>query len=221
VKISPLLLDKYDVIIFDCDGVLLDVNLLKCEAFGKAVEDYPSAIIEDFVNYCKKTFGISRYVKFKAFLSDFAKEDFDENKYNNLLRNYAAICKEIYCIADITPSCEKLLFKLINDNKNLYVASGSDEEELNEAFNKRNLNNYFKKIYGSPKTKLECTSVILKYNINKRIVFIGDAISDMKTAKEYNIDFIYMSKYTVQSEKQDKLCREGAIKVIDTLEDLI
>jgi phosphoglycolate phosphatase-like HAD superfamily hydrolase len=106
-------------------------------------------------------------------------------------------------------------------NKKLYVASGSDEQELNQVFLDRNLNKYFTGIYGSPKTKLECTSIILNSNPDKNSVFIGDALSDMKTAREHNIDFIYMSKFTVQSEEQDQLCRKGAKKVISTLEELV
>ncbi|MCM3724902.1 phosphoglycolate phosphatase-like HAD superfamily hydrolase [Neobacillus bataviensis] len=214
-------LSQYDIIIFDCDGVLIDVNLLKCEAFGKAVGGYSSEIVDTFVNYCRKTFGISRYVKFKEFLSDFANEPFQEEKYKIFLNNFAKICKEIYEYADITPGCENLLSELSNQNKNLYVASGSDEKELNEVFMERNLSKYFNGIFGSPKTKLECTSIILKNHPDKKAVFIGDAFSDMKTAKEHDIDFVYMSRYTVQSEEQDLICRKESKKVISTLKDLI
>lgn len=212
-------LNQYDIVIFDCDGVLIDVNLLKCDAFGKAVEGYSYEIVENFVNHCKKTFGISRYVKFKEFLSDFAKEPFQEDKYNILLNNYANICKEIYRYADITKGSEDLLLELSKLNKNLYVASGSDEKELHEVLKDRNLSKYFNGIYGSPKTKLECTSIILNNQPNKKAVFIGDALTDMKSAKENNVDFIYMSKYTVQSKEQDLICRNEAKLVISTLAD--
>ncbi|MGG1399979.1 HAD hydrolase-like protein [Bacillus salipaludis] len=214
-------LSQYDIIIFDCDGVLIDVNLLKCEAFGIAVGGYSSEIVDKFVNHCRKTFGISRYVKFKEFLIDFAKEPFQEEKYNIFLNNFAKICTEIYGHANITPGTKELLLELSNQNKNLYVASGGDGEELNEVFIHRKLSNFFSGIYGSPKTKLECTSEILKNHPGKKAVFIGDAISDMKTAKEHHIDFIYMSKYTVQSEEQDLICKNGAKMVISTLEELI
>ncbi|OIJ21718.1 hypothetical protein BKP45_03190 [Anaerobacillus alkalidiazotrophicus] len=215
------ILNKYDVIIFDCDGVLIDVNLLKCQAFGKAVQGYPLDIVEEFINYCKKTFGVSRYVKFKEFLSDFAKEPFQEDKYNILLNNYANICKQVYDLANITPGCKNLLLELKNMDKKLYVASGSDEKELKEVFYNRDLIGYFNEIYGSPKTKSECAKIILDNNPNKKAVFIGDALSDMKTAKEHNIDFIYMSEFTVQTKELDQICRMGATMVINTLEELM
>ena len=213
-------LDNYDLVIFDCDGVLIDVNLLKCEAFGKAVEGYSSDIVVNFVDYCKKTFGVSRYIKFKEFFSEFAKEPFQEDKYQLFLNKYSMLCKEAYSTAHITPGCENLLMKLSNSNKRLFVASGSDEQELIEVFDRRDLNKYFNGIYGSPKTKSENTSIILSNNPNKSGVFIGDAFSDMKTAKEYNLDFIYMSEYTVQSKEQDQLCKDEAILTIKTLREL-
>jgi phosphoglycolate phosphatase-like HAD superfamily hydrolase len=214
-------LNQYDVIIFDCDGVLIDINLLKCEAFGAAVEGYPPDIVEKFVDHCKKTFGISRYVKFKEFLRDFARESFHEEKFNMLVNNYADVCQKIYLNADITPGTEQLLSYLYNQDKKIYVASGSDEAELNHVFTIRNLSKYFNGVYGSPKTKLECATNILNNHPNKKGVFIGDAISDMKTARELGLDFIYMSKYTVQSEEQDSLCKSGAQLVISTLDDLM
>lgn len=215
------LLYHYDVVIFDCDGVLLDVNLLKCDAFGEAVKGYPKQTVENFVEHCKNNFGVSRYIKFKEFIDDFAKESFNEEVYDNLLKNYADKCKEIYKYADITPGTITLLKELKFSNKKLFVASGSDEEELNNAFKDRKLISYFNGIFGSPKTKMECTSNILKKNPGCKAVFIGDALSDMKTAKVHGLDFIYMSKYTVQSDEQDNSCKQEAKMVISTLEDLI
>lgn len=214
-------LNNYDIVIFDCDGVLIDSNLLKCEAFGKSVREYPDNIVESFVNHCKKTFGVSRYVKFREFFSGFANEPFDETRYHIYLERYANLCTELYYKADLTPSVEKVLSLLIGAGRKLFVASGSDEKELIEVFEKRNLINYFEEIYGSPKKKSECATSILEKNQGLKAVFIGDAMSDLNVAKEHNLDFIYMSKYTVQSREQDEICRKEAIVVIDTLEDLL
>lgn len=105
-------LNQYDIIIFDCDGVILDVNLLKCEAFGKAVEGYPQKKIDDFVEHCKRTFGVSRYIKFKEFLSDFAKVPFEEKIYNEFLQKYGRLCNQIYGDSEITEGCISLLTEL-------------------------------------------------------------------------------------------------------------
>jgi HAD superfamily hydrolase (TIGR01549 family) len=214
------LLDQYEIIIFDCDGVLIDINELKCEAFGKAVESYSSEIVDKFVHHCRNNFGISRYVKFKEFFSDFSNEPFNEEKYNDLVKRYASICKNFYKSAEITPGTEKLLSELSLNNKYIYVSSGSDENELKEVLSVRNLRKYFSGIYGSPKSKSECTSIILHKHPDKRAVFIGDSLADLRAAREHKIDFIYMSKFTAQTGDAEILCRDNAALNICTLEEL-
>lgn len=217
---SVNLLNQYDVVIFDCDGVLIDINRLKCEAFGLAVNEYPAEIVDSFVIHCKETFGISRYVKFKEFFSDFANEAFQEQKYNRFLRTYSKICSQGYKDAELTPRCEQLLNHLYHLEKTLYVISGSDEAELNEVFTDRNLNKYFNGIFGSPKSKIEYTSHILEKHPYAKAVFIGDSFADMLAAQRNNIDFIYMYKFTMHSQAKDRQCRKGAKLTIRTLEDL-
>ncbi|WP_458411754.1 HAD family hydrolase [Schinkia sp. CFF1] len=215
------MLEEYDIVIFDCDGVIIDSNLLKCEAFGKAVDGYPNNIVESFVDHCKKTFGISRYFKFREFFNEFANEPYDDKKFHLFLDRYEKLCKELYSIAELTPSVKKVLSSLNILGHKLYVASGSDERELIEVFEQRSLVQYFEAIYGSPKKKTECVASILDNNLGLKAVFIGDALSDLNTAKEHNLDFIYMNRYTVQSKEQDEVCRREAKVVINTLDDFL
>lgn len=215
------ILEKYDVIIFDCDGVIIDSNSLKCEAFGKTVSDYPKNVVGNFVEHCRETFGISRYVKFKEFFHLFANEPFNEEKYQYFIERYGELCKQLYFEAELTSGVEYLLKFIKQIDKKTYIASGSDEKELVEVFKRRDLAKYFNAIYGSPKKKNECVLEILSNNPRKKVLFIGDAISDLYTAQEYSLDFIYMCKYSIQSKKFDELCRSESIMVINSFEDFI
>lgn len=214
------MLANYNIIIFDCDGVILDVNNLKSDAFGKVVSHYPALVVESFVEHCRNTFGVSRYVKFEEFFTLFAKEPYNEKLYRKFLSDYAQLCQDIYTNANMTLGALELLTQLNFSNKKLYVASGSDEKELNNAFAEKGLIKYFTKVYGSPKTKLECVENILKEYNKSEVVFIGDAISDMKAANSVGIDFIYMTEYSVQSSAQDIICKHGAKLVVNSLEEL-
>lgn len=215
------LLNKYDIFIFDCDGVIFDVNLLKVSAFGQVVSEYPEQIVNEFVEYCKNSFGISRYIKFRDFFHKFSKEEFVNAKYDQFLIRYGDICKKIYSEKSLTPGSKELLIDLSRLDKKLFVVSGSDQNELNDVFLNNNLNVFFNYIYGSPKTKVECTEEIIRQYPNKKIAFIGDAVADMKTAKTFNLDFIYMTGFTVQSKELDEQCKKEAKIIINTLEDLI
>ena len=214
-------LNEVNVYIFDCDGVIIDINELKCAAFGKAVESYPEEVKSSFVENCRNTFGVSRYVKFREFFERFAKEEFNQEKYDDFLNTYSTICKKAYMEADITPGSIELFSCLRESGKKLYIASGSDQEELIEAFKKRDLYEYFEEIYGSPRKKVDCVKEIVEKNKNQKIIFVGDAVSDLDVAIKNEIDFIYMSKYSVQSQDNDLHCRNNAKKIIESLNELL
>ena len=40
---------KYDFLIFDCDGVILESNELKSSAFADSLPDEPSDLVQEFV----------------------------------------------------------------------------------------------------------------------------------------------------------------------------
>ena len=48
--------------------------------------------------------------------------------------------------------------------------------------------NLFRKIYGSPKSKIDHIKKIVKKN--KKTIFIGDSLEDYKCAKKMNIFFL-------------------------------
>ena len=66
-------LKKYQVCIFDCDGVILDSNKIKTNAFKQALKDEPRDKIEQLVKYHKENGGVSRYKKFEYFYKKFVK----------------------------------------------------------------------------------------------------------------------------------------------------
>ena len=207
-------------IIFDCDGVIFDSNELKVEAFRKTLSAYPPDIVEPFILYHKQNAGISRYVKFRVFIVEFLGETFEQNKHEKLLESYGRKCRELYQQVSLTPGSSGVL-KEISSIVPLYVASGSDELELQDVFMRRKLHSYFKKIFGSPKTKSQCVKETLNdVGFSKDVVMIGDAESDWQAAQEAGISFIFMSRFSENSDTMKVLAREHRFDVIETLENL-
>jgi HAD superfamily hydrolase (TIGR01549 family) len=206
-------LDKYETIILDCDGVIFDSNNLKLDAFRDALNNFDKNLVEDFIEYFRNNFGTSRYHLVKVFIEEFLKQDFDEKLYQDILIKYSQNCVVLYEKSDMTK--EFLKFIEIYKNKKLFVASGSDQEELRTVFKNRDIDKYFISIFGSPRKKFDIITDIV--SSNKNGVMIGDAMSDMLAAKESSIDFIFMSDYSTSDEmKQDK-----SLKTIKNLGDLI
>ena len=210
-----------NAIIFDCDGVLFDSNRLKTQAFREILADYPEADVEEFITYHKTHGGISRYVKLRYFLTEILQTSVDEAQLAVLLREFGHACRRLYQKALLTPGCITLLTKLYGQIP-LYIASGSDEAELRQVFEERELAHFFNGIYGSPKTKSDCIAEISS-NLGSatKILLVGDAQSDWKAARQANLSFIFMAGF---SDAADFMCKKAQTEnfpVISTLEELL
>ena len=68
--VNDMKFSSYKSVIFDCDGVLLDSNQIKTDAFYQTVLPYGENIAKQFADYHKKNGGISRNKKFEYFLKN-------------------------------------------------------------------------------------------------------------------------------------------------------
>jgi HAD superfamily hydrolase (TIGR01549 family) len=212
-------LNSYNVIILDCDGVIFNSNLLKVEAFKKALNQYSPDIVEKFSTYFKNNFGTSRYHLAKIFIEEFLNQDFDEDLYQKILKDYGNSCILLYKESEYT-------YKFINfiqyyKNKKFYIASGGDENELKEVFKEKKIDHYFENIFGSPRKKIDLVAEILLENKEKEIIMIGDAKTDFLASQANDIDFIYMSKYSLVKNTMNCLAKEYTFTAINNLGDLI
>ena len=212
---------SYNAIIFDCDGVLFDSNSLKSKAFREILCAYPQAVVNDFITYHRRQGGVSRYVKLRAFFADFLRVSVNEQELKRLLSEFSNACQKLYQEANLTPGCLNLLEQL-SPRIPLFVASGSDQEELNQVFARRNLTQFFQGIYGSPKTKKACvTEIMNQLSSNLRVVMIGDAESDWLASQEAGIDFIFMNKYSDAVKTMKKIAKIENFTEIETLRELL
>ena len=59
----------YDTILFDCDGVILNSNQIKSQAFYDVASAYSIPAARELVEYNQQFGGISRHEKFKYFVN--------------------------------------------------------------------------------------------------------------------------------------------------------
>lgn len=201
------LFDGYDTIIFDCDGVILDSNNLKVEAMYNALylAQVPESEIESCCDYFKANFGKSRFHHIQYFIEHFIDKK-DDMLYEQVLNQYSSQCEELYISAELTPN---FLDAISNCSADLYIASGSAQDELRKVFSQRNLEQYFSSILGSPVAKVDNVKTILHQSKGKALM-IGDALSDYDAAKKNNIDFIgYLPFSNVKEELKSLSKMEG------------
>ncbi len=212
-------LDTYDVIILDCDGVIFDSNLLKVEALKRAITHYDPDIVEAFSEYFKNNFGTSRYHLVRVFIEEFLNQEFNEELYQKILHDYGNSCVLLYKESEFTH--EFMKFLQYYKDKKIYIASGGDENELNEVFNAKNIHNYFDKILGSPRKKKDLVNEISTENSEKKIIMIGDAKSDFLASQANDIEFIYMCQYSLVKDTMKEMSHKHSFKIINNLGDLL
>ena len=200
---------KYPIIIFDCDGVILDSNQLKSDAMGEAVSHYEPDLVARFVRYHKENGGISRYEKFDHFLRKMAKS-YSEEEYKRLLRRLSGLVKAKLLDVPMTKGALEFI-QYAQDISDLYVVSGGDQTELREVFGKRDLTKYFKDIFGSPTSKVDhCKKILKRLRSDERALLIGDSRLDYLAAKSCGIDFVFISGYT-DMEHWHAFCSENSL----------
>ncbi len=186
---------KYNSIIFDCDGVLINSNGIKTQAFYEFALPFGQDFALSFKNFHIENGGVSRYEKIKYFYENILKKNIDSEILANEAKRYGNLISENLLNAEKSSG----LFKLRNNNKHAVwsVVSGSDEKELRELLKKKGLNKYFKgNIFGSPRSKQEIIKQESKTILKSPALFIGDSRYDLETAKSFGIDFIFLKNWS-------------------------
>jgi phosphoglycolate phosphatase-like HAD superfamily hydrolase len=212
----------YDLLIFDCDGVILDSNTLKINAMKKALSacHLSDLAVEECSTFFANNFGKSRFYHVDYFVENLltieksAREKFKAD----LLTLYSEQCKRLYLLANSTPFVDDILTK---STAIKYVASGSEQEELNDVFQQRQLTHYFKAIFGSPEKKVNHVTHILAEHPKAKAVMIGDAVSDLEAAKDNQIDFIFYSPFSNVEEKMRALCLKYNYRILNSFEEVL
>ena len=123
-------LEKYETIIFDCDGVILNSNFQKIEAYRNAAisfgasEQQAQALVDHHVALT----GISRHIKFKYFLSEIMHQEVSEESMNELLKALNTQVLKLLNECEIAKGLSKLREK--TKTSKWMVASGGDEKSL-------------------------------------------------------------------------------------------
>lgn len=193
-----MMLKKYKTLVFDCDGVVLNSNKVKTEAFYRAALPYGRAAAQALTDYHLARGGISRYKKFEWFLATVVPE-MDGPDYEALLQAYAAEVKMglLSCeAANLAPLRDK------TPDANWLIVSGGDQKELRQVFDERNLQSFFDGgIFGSPDNKHDILSrEMAAGNIQLPALFLGDSKYDLEAAEREKLDFMFVSDWSEWSD---------------------
>ena len=84
----------------------------------------------------------------------------------------------------------------------------------------RGIDHYFESIYGSPKSKNDLVEDIHRVNQDKSILLIGDSEADYIAAASSSIDFLFVSRYSMDNEKMSNLSKVKKFKTVYDLSEI-
>jgi len=215
----PLAISDFSTLIFDCDGVVLDSNRVKTDAFYKTTLSYGESSALAMVDYHVANGGISRYKKFAHFLEQIVPGRSGPN-LGELLESYAVRAREGMLSCSIAPGLEDL--RRYTFNARWLIVSGGDQDELRDIFSIRGIAKLFDGgIFGSPDTKdMVLARESALGNISQPALFLGDSHYDYKASRAAGFDFVFINAWSEWQPDEEWMCRKG-IHSARFLKDLI
>lgn len=213
-------ISEYATLVFDCDGVVLNSNKIKTQAFYEATKHYGHEAAQKLVEYHIKNGGVSRYLKLEYFINDILGDEVTQEKLDSLIQNFANEVKNGLLKCEIAEGILELRKK--TSNANWLIVSGGDQEELREIFSIREIDVLFDGgIFGSPDNKEFILEREIKNgNINSNAIFLGDSKYDFKAAQHAQLDFVFLNSWT-EVKDWNEFCQKSDIKSYGFLKDLL
>ena len=210
--------------IFDCDGVILDSNILKISAFRIALEfvNCPPIFIKWAEEEFRMNFGSTRIQHFEAL----TKCDFIfayKLTKKNMIRaidKYSEMVVELYKECDVIRYTTEFMLKIPKDHL-ICVVSASDQNELRSILPKKLSHITQENIFGGPVSKSENIKRVLSINKNPGASFYGDAVQDAKAAIENNINFYGLIKYSAAPKELIKFCSDNHLKCYNNCMEIV
>jgi phosphoglycolate phosphatase-like HAD superfamily hydrolase len=178
-------------VVFDFDGVLVDSNEVKRQAFFEVFRDYDGSA-EVVVSLLASDGVIDRYDVIQGVLSQLevdlppraqvARKLAEE--YNAICEHHAATCAEIEGAATALAT--------LAAEYQLFVNSATPEQPLRRIVARRSWDRFFRGVFGRPSTKTENLRRALSASSTtaQDLLFVGDSRSDMLAAREVGCHFV-------------------------------
>jgi len=178
-------------IIFDFDGVIAESVNVKTVAFEKIYQQYGNEVVSKVIKHHLSNGGISRFEKFKLYHNKFLGIQLKKQQLMELSDEFSKLVVQNVIDAPYVPGA----FEFIKNNYKNYdyfISTGTPQDEMIDIIDKKQLNNYFNSIYGSPEEKTKHVKKILYENDYSKdeVIFIGDADTDILAAKDNDISII-------------------------------
>ncbi len=176
---------------FDFDGVLVDSNSTKTDAFLALFAGYSKETVAEIVAYHKRHGGISRVEKIQHAHQHIIRQPLSDAELIRWATAYANLVIDKVIDVPWIDGAKEFLDSTLGCLP-VFVISGTPEEELKYIIKRRNMVGYFQRILGSPVRKPEhIRNLLATFKLTaENCVFVGDALTDYNAAEETGLHFV-------------------------------
>lgn len=214
-------LTRYKTLVLDCDGVVLNSNKTKVNAYFEVAKRHGAtdAQAQALVNHHVQKGSFPRNGKIEYYLKEILKQEVTDEVMQQYMHTFDEILDKTLMECEIAPGLQAL--RDASRHSKWMLLSGGDQRELRTIFARRSLAPLFDAgIFGGPDTK----DIVLareKANGNLQLpaLFIGDSKYDYEAATRAGLDFVFLTDWTEVSDWQT-FCQQNRINVAKNLQEL-
>lgn len=215
-------IQAYKTIVFDCDGVVLNSNKTKVEAYYTVAKRMggTDAQAQALVDYHVKLGSFPRNGKIEYYLKNIVKQPVTEEIMQQYMQTFEDVLDVSLMQCEVASGLQPL--RENTPHARWMLLSGGDQAELRRIFPRRHLADLFDAgIFGGPDKKEQVLAREKSNgNIEMPAVFIGDSKYDHQAATNAGLDFVFLSAWTEVSDWQ-QYCAEHHITVCRDLSSLL
>lgn len=181
----------FRMIVFDCDGVLLESVDVKTRAFAALFAEHGPEVSREAVRYHLANGGVSRYAKFAYLYERCLERRITDEEMAELDRRFSELVLTGVLESPTVPGAVEFL-AAYHTRVPLFVASGTPEHELRHILDQRGLSRYFHAVYGSPRSKRNILGDLLAKQAVPpgQCLMVGDASTDLEAALANGMAFL-------------------------------
>lgn len=177
-------------IILDFDGVVVESNQIKHQAFAEIFGEYPEHY-DEMMAYHLAHNHVDRYKKFRYWIETVLKREYTKEKGDKLAQRFAKLTREKIINSPYVDGALDFI-DFFSKRYPVYIASATPLNELMIILKARGLDKYFKGIYGAPTPKIRMFSDLIEKEkvAPNEVLFIGDSPEDYQVAGEGGLLFL-------------------------------
>ena len=183
--------NRFDALVFDCDGVILDSASLKRQVFADFYLDEPEPFRNAILAYLARGGGQPRDVKFHHIEAHILGRPISEARIRELSSAFAERVEARVAEAPTIP-CAIDFLQRWHDALPCYLLSATPQEELRRIIAQRGYDALFEDVIGAPPDKVNGLLNLITHHGYRpeRTVMVGDSYNDYRAARSNGTQFL-------------------------------